>query len=165
MFILNFKRRITDICQQSWFESITTNNMYCSYKRTLEPELYLINVQWRRHRVALARLRTGSNNLAVNKFRGQLPHHERFCSFCLTKNLFKVEDEYHLIMECNLYTELRNIYLTGIIPNNNLYHFTILMSSKDTDILNNLACFVYHSFKRHNDFNTLEIWVYISCII
>ena len=36
-----------------------------------------------------------------------------------------------------------------------LVHTTVYgISNQDTDTLNNLACFVYHSFKRHNEFNT-----------
>ena len=131
-FLSIFRQRLIDTAQQNWFVSIATNTMYCSYKISLQPELYLGELQWRRHRVALARLRTGSNNLAVNRQKRQLPRNERHCLYCAQNNVYRVEDEFHFIMECPLYSFLRLVYLPFIrIPN--LYEYAKLMSSKKCD--------------------------------
>ena len=91
--------------QQNWFVSIATNTMYCSYKTSRQPELYMGEPQCRRHRVALARLyRTGSNNLAVNRHKRELPRNERHCLYCAQNNVYRAEDEFHFIMECPLYS-------------------------------------------------------------
>ncbi len=95
-----------DISHQHWFNNIVNTTMYSTYKSTLELEIYLSEVVWRRHRVALARLCTGSNQLAVNKLRGQLPRHEWLCKYCIQNNRHKIEDEYHLVIECPLYRDL-----------------------------------------------------------
>jgi len=145
-----FRQRVCDIAKQTWLEDIARSTTYSMYKSTLEPELYLSKVEWRRHRVALSRLRTGSNQLAVNRLRGQLPKSERLSKYCKNLNINQVEDEYHFVMVCPLYKEIRNSHLKDVVQNVNTHTFTILMYC--TSIMHRLSIFAYHGFKTHNDF-------------
>jgi hypothetical protein len=152
MFINIFKQRICDISKQTWFSNIVNNTMYCSYKFTLEPEVYLSEVAWRRHRVAFARLRTGSNHLGVNRLRGQVPRNDRLCKYCTNINKHHVEDEYHFIMECPLYREVRTEFLSDIVNVVNIHRFSEIMSSCKQSIIRKLAVYTYHAFKLHKNF-------------
>lgn len=154
-FMYIFKQRMIDISHQHWFNNIVNTTMYCTYKSTLEPEIYLSEVMWRRHRVALARLRTGSNQLAVNKLRGQLPRYERLCKYCIQTNRHTIEDEYHLVMECPLYRDLRNTYLAHIVTIVNTHIFSQIMSSRTQNIVRSLAAYTYHAFKLHTNFASI----------
>ena len=106
--------------------------------------------------MALARLRTGSNNLAVNRQKRQLPRNERHCLYCAQNNVCRVEDEFHFIMECPLYSFLRLVYLPFIrIPN--LYEYAKLMSSKKCDKIRALGAYVYRAFHVHKEFHSLQV--------
>jgi hypothetical protein len=37
-----------------------------------------------------------------------IPHNHRYCKFCLMRNVYIVEDEYHMFMQCPLYNTLRH---------------------------------------------------------
>jgi hypothetical protein len=79
--------------------------------------------------VALARLRTGSNQLAMNRLKGRIPRNERYCKYCINRNVHEVEDGYHFVMKCPLYKELQDTYLMDITNNINMYTFIRLLSS------------------------------------
>ena len=60
---------------------------------------------------SLARLRTGRNQLPVNRLKGRVPRQNRLCKYCIQLNKNHVEGEFHFVMNCPLYRELRNTYL------------------------------------------------------
>jgi hypothetical protein len=153
IFLSIFRQRICDISKQTWFEDIARNIAYSTYKATLEPELYLSKVEWRRHRVALSRLRTGSNQLAVNRLKGRVPKNERLCKYCNNINSNHLEDEYHFVMVCPLYKEIRISYLVNIAQNVNMHVFKQLMHC--TEHMHKMSIFAYHAFKKHKDFMML----------
>ena len=63
-------------------------------------------------RNVLAIFRLSSHELNVEQGRyGNIQRNERKCSFC---NLDEVEDEYHFILVCPLYNNLRKTYLKNI---------------------------------------------------
>ena len=74
---------------------------------------------------------------------------------CLCCNSQHVEDEFHFIMECPVYENLRSILFQDIeIVNVSFYHilsdveraFVYLMSSAHRDIINALGVFVWEAF-------------------
>ena len=40
----------------------------------------------------------------------QVEREIRFCPFCLERNVYSIEDEFHFFMVCTAYEELRNMY-------------------------------------------------------
>ena len=42
---------------------------------------------------------------------GNTPIHERICHVCFQKNKLLIDDEYHLIMECEQVNAIRNTYI------------------------------------------------------
>ena len=103
---------------------------YTLYKQqfALEPYLSLnIPSRLRKH---LARFRASSND---------------FVEFCGETNRTRVEDEFHVLMECPAYSESRNIYLGHVELT--LFSFCTIMSSTDENQLICLANFVSTVFK------------------
>ena len=80
--------------------------MYYIFK--LQPYLYQVNID--SCKIALSRLRMSAHNLEIEAGRWKkpkpTPRENRTCCIC-----HKLEDEFHLLLECQLYTELRKTYI------------------------------------------------------
>ena len=111
-----------------------------------EPYLYLHIAH--RIRSAISKFRTGNHDLEIEKGRHQkLTVNERLCKLCLSVNKTYVEDEYHVLMVCQFYNDLRNIYLDLTLTPINLFTFITLMSSTDENMLTRLGLFLANMFK------------------
>ena len=148
--------------KQNW-HSNTANTIYQTFKYTFGQELYLGIAKWRRHRVSLARLRTGSNQLAVNRLKGRVPRHDRLCKYCIQLNKNHVEVEFHFVMNCPLHRELRSTCLMEISNNANLHLYRSIMSTTQEALVKRLFVFSFHSFKLHKGFMMLW-WHYYTIV-
>ena len=63
-----------------------------------------------------------------------------------------LEDEFHFILKCTVYYEIRSQLLSKYYwKRPNMHKFIELFRSENKKIVNNLAIFIYHSFiKREN---------------
>jgi len=79
------------------------------------------------------------------------PRNERICRFCN-----KVEDEYHFLFECTIYSTIRETYLSRyyrVRPN--MYKTVELLSSDKVKLLRNLAVYVYKAFELRQCINNM----------
>ena len=86
---------------------------YNLFKDSRDCEPYLkINIP-RRLVITFARFRTGSHNLEIEVGRHHtLAREDRLCKFCRdNKNIAVVEDEYHVLIECHYYNDIRILYI------------------------------------------------------
>ena len=72
---------------------------------------------------------------------------ERFCKLCLTLNASHIEDEYHVLLKCPFYDDLRKIYLSFNNDPLNLHTFINIMYTQNQEEIVQLACFVSSMFK------------------
>ena len=120
----------------------------CLFKTDFCSETYLFLSIPHRLRSSLAKFRVGNHDLEIEQGRHQkLPVNRRICKLCLTLRKNYVEDEYHVIMQCPFYDELRSIYLDIIDEPKNLYTFNSVMSLQNEHHLVKLACFIHNMFK------------------
>ena len=103
-------------------------------------------------RFALSRLRTSSHRLEIESGRWARPLRkpiaERLCFFCNTS-----EDEYHFILECSVYNDLRSKYIKAKFWRRpNVLKFIELMTRKNKSDVRKLACFVQKYFALRNEF-------------
>lgn len=71
----------------------------------------------------------------------------RKCKFCN-----KLEDEFHFIIECTLFRELRTSYIKPyFIRVTSMYKTIQLLKSTNKTDLKNLACYIYKGFKMRNE--------------
>ena len=110
LFLYTFKQRLKDTFQQEWNSRLVLSpkaRFYRVIKANFCSSMYLDKVNVKSHRIAMSKFLTSSHVLRIETDRWKRPEptpsEERFCYRCLNK----VEDEYHMVMECTLYSTLR----------------------------------------------------------
>ena len=99
-------------------------------------------------RVTLAKFRVGNHDLDIEKGRYvKVPVDERFCKLCLTLNENHIENEYHVLLKCPFYKDLRKIYLCFNNGPLNLHTFINIMCTQNQEEIVQLGCFVSSMFK------------------
>jgi hypothetical protein len=147
-----FKSRIRDQFIQDWNHTINTSpklHYYCKFKQFFEFEDYLVSISNETTRKSLTRFRLSSHNLEIEqgRFNG-IDRQNRLCKLC---NQNVIESEYHFLLCCNKYDDLRRQYL-GNIPWPNVHKFKQLMSTKNKFKLFKIAKFIDESMKCRNNY-------------
>ena len=112
-------------------------------------ESYLDILKVNKFRNALASFRVSCHVLEIEKGRNRgIERENRKCRFCPNS----IEDEYHFMLTCKQYGDLRREYLPSKyfeLPN--LHKLDILMSSKQEAVIKTIALYIYHAnFRRSN---------------
>ena len=125
---------------------------YVKFKRTLDCENYLSYVENVSHRISLTKLRISAHPLRIERGRYErvnnriVPEVDRICKYCPSG---EIENEYHFVMTCSLYKELRSDLIAKLslthLSNDNL--FLVLMSSKSKTIAQEFSKYVDNCFK------------------
>ena len=156
MFVRIFKERLTDNFVQGWDYEVHNSSRANTYKliSNFSFKDYLDFVTVRKFRYAFTRLRVASHRLEIETGRWHNPYRtpieERKCLFCNC-----LEDEFHFILECHLYQDLRNEYIKKYIWNRpNIPKFNELLQSENKKTIKNLSVYIYKSFKKRNEFYT-----------
>ena len=119
MFLSILKRRLNDKFIQLWNSQLENSSRAKTYTlfTIFSFKSYLDLIYIRKFRTAFTRLRVYSHRLAIETGRWYKPQsisiNERKCLYC---NF--LEDEYHFILECPLYTEIRSKYIKKYIGKN-----------------------------------------------
>ena len=86
---------------------------YITFKSNFEYECYL-DMTNEQQRKSMTRFRISAHRLAIERLRYTVPPtpaENRLCTHCLNK---EVEDEYHFLMSCSNYQQLRDTLITCI---------------------------------------------------
>lgn len=108
----NLKDILSNKDAENWNKQLADSDKlrtYKTYKNILKPEWYCSLPLPRDQRRILFRLRSCSLPLAVETGRyskPKTPMNERICKFCQSHS---VENEMHFLLECDLYTDLRQL--------------------------------------------------------
>ena len=136
--------------KQSWYSDIANNRvltLYKNYKLSFDYELYL-NILPNKLRVAISRLRLSSHQLRIETGRysqNKVHRAQRICTLC---NKSDIEDEYHFVLVCPVYSILRQKYIRPYYYNRpSVYKFTLLMQTKQQGVLQKSGKYVYESFR------------------
>ena len=146
------KKRLYDNYLQKWSNNISVlskSESYCMYKNynDLCIEKYLINVTNVKHRITLSRFRCSSHNLMIEEGKiRKLERNQRLCTHC---NMNVVENEFHFLLVCPLYRQLRCEYLPRYYCRwPSLTKFRLIMGSKQNSIISKLAAFIYKAMEK-----------------
>jgi hypothetical protein len=119
------------------------------FKTDCRFEKYLQAVVINSHRVALTELRISPHNLHIET--GRYTGVDRHLRVCLKCSMSVVENEYHFLLVCPYYFEIRCTYLPRYYCHwPNLHKFVNLLTTTNVKLLNTLAKFVFYSFQRRN---------------
>ena len=146
-FMCQLEKSLQSLYEKLWYEKLNSTDehnklrTYCKFKTSFEPENYLFTFKNFEKRRLFTQLRISSHDLCIETGRytrpAVTPISERLCKFC---NIDKIEDEFHVIMECNYYEELRkllfdklrNFTLIDQLPSDEIT-FLLLMSTNNAD--------------------------------
>ena len=109
-------------------------------------EKYLTCVNNAKHRTALTHFKCSASKLAIEK--GRFRNTELNARLCTKCNMQTTENEYHFLMVCPLYREIRNEILPHfycVWPTKQ--KFINLMTSTQQSILRKLSKFVYCAYE------------------
>ena len=146
LFLANYFERLKNQYSQIWHMNCNNNRkliVYKDFKDTFGREFYVSIIDVGKFRTALAKLRCSSHNLMIEYGYYNIAIEERLCVYCETIT----EDEYHFLMICPLYAELRNKFISQHFTNNACMNsFYRLMKCENETQIKNLAMFVYYAF-------------------
>lgn len=148
------KRTLRDQFIQEWntsLNNISKLDFYRQFKTTFSYETYLDKITNDMHRKQFTCLRLCSHNLEVELGRySRLDRENRLCKMC---NQNVTETEYHFLLCCTKYSQIRQKYLGNISwPSLNKFNSIMSCNSKKKLIL--LSKFIKEAFELRK--NTLE---------
>ena len=122
MTLNEIKQRLFDQANQDLMMSINTStrlDSYCIFKEDTKLEPYIDIIKSKKFRFALSKFRLSSHSLAIEVGRyPDTPRHQRICTFC---NMNVIENEFHFLLACPNYIDIRRKYLpayycTRVVP-------------------------------------------------
>ena len=157
LFLSKYLLRIKDQYLQTWTDLCNNNNklnkLYIHIKPSFGLEKYVNGLEFVKFKRCIASFRSSSHNLMIEKGRHLgIPREERYCAYC--KNI--IEDEYHFVIICPLYTELRNTYIPNkyyVVPT--LNKFYILMANANMEVIRKVAMYLFYAKKTRDAFMNL----------
>lgn len=159
LFILEYEQRLKDQYIQCWRQRCQENSKlnymyYINFKHVYTAENYVKMVDVSKFRRCLANFRCCAHNLMVEEGRYiGLFREQRTCPYCETC----VEDEYHFMLVCPLYSHIRSKYLSSAARNVSVFLFHDLMSSENVNIVRNVAMYIFYAMLERD--NYLNIYV------
>ena len=142
----------------------STNRLitYARYKHEFAFESYLDFITEKKYKIVLTRIRLSSHELYIERGRYEnLPRDERICKCC---NMSQIESEYHFLLVCPLYSELRRKFFKPYFCHwPNLNKFDQLMLSNSKQVTLSIAKFIFSAQElRKSVLNPLQInnWKY-----
>ena len=161
-----FKEAFVNGWKQELFDDSRKGNFgnklrsYRTYKSGFSVEHYLLKCNSMVHRKNIARLRLSSHKLHIETGRylvgiQRLKPHERICYKC---NSNECEDEFHLIVKCKFYDNIREQLLNKLYELYPFYKsmsdndkFIFIMSNRNKYIINETGNFITRSFELRNN--------------
>jgi len=144
---------------KQWQEKIQGESKmrtYITFKSNFEYESYL-NMANEDQRKSMTRFRISAHRLAIERGRYTVPPtpaNNRLCIYCTSQ---EVEDEYHFLMSCNKYQQLRETLKANIQYEcenfNNLQEeeqFVYMLIAGDT-ISNHVSAYINDAFSQRKD--------------
>lgn len=130
---------------------------YYHFKPFFKREIYLDTIKNVKILKCFAQFRLSAHQLAIERGRYKnVLAKDRLCKYCQAN---EVEDEVHFSMKCSFYKKQRenlfsmvsrsSKYFMDLSPENK---FIWLMTNEDTDIIDNLASYVYECFEIRNHY-------------
>ena len=158
-FLLSFKTRIKDCALQKLQAQVNDSPKslyYSQFKTMLNVERYLYLELPYLFKKTLSNFRCSGHKLMVEKGRHLNINREyRYCNYCLSmRQVYVVEDEYHMFMLCPLYNALRReLFATQWLSQiETVYLFTMIMSDENDNHIYAVAHYLVKCEKLREDF-------------
>ena len=148
-FHLHFKHKVIDVFKQTWYNDVNNSRsliLYKSFKQSFEFEHYLSALP-KKFRIVLSQLRLSAHQLRIETGRYSQNRVDRVLRLCTLCDRSDIEDEYHFVLICPVYSQIRQKYIRPFYYlRPSVYKFIKLMQSNQINVLRNLGKYVYESF-------------------
>ena len=156
-FVQIFRQRVIDCFLQKLRSDLENNTLLCHLYLHLvssfEMAPYLDLLYNRTFRTCLSKIRLSSHKLRIESGRygpNRSPRNERLCQFC---NEPEIEDEFHFILVCKVFQDLRVKFIkTFYRTRPSMLKFVNLLNTRNKSVLINLGKFIFHATKQRNNF-------------
>ena len=152
VFIPLLKRRLLDtflVDLRGGLNVCTSMVLYRELNQDFEMCPYLNNLVNRNLRNALSKLRLSSHQLAIESGRHRgIERQNRKCTLCTTND---IEDEYHMVLICPRYQNLRRQFIGNYYIRNPSMHKFIKLLDSSGNVLKGLAIFIKKAFETRNE--------------
>ena len=142
LFLDQLKTRLIDMFIQDWSGTLDSRERYHEYrlfKSLLTPEKYITFINVRSKRISFTMARTNTLPINANLYRFSKNTEDRYCFMC---NM-QLEDEYHILLVCPLYKDIRQKFLGQLLDKPLSY----LLGGLNTKVTYKVAAFILHSLK------------------
>ena len=151
-FLTEFKQRLIDNFVQSFHSDLRNNKvltLYSLIKIDFSCSAYLNIIRNQSLRCFLTKLRLSSHSLRIETGRYGNVRVDRSLRICTFYDSQEVEDEFHFVLICNRYTDLRKRFLQKYYYNRpNMYKFILLLQKSKRKTLLNLCYYLRKAFAR-----------------
>jgi hypothetical protein len=147
------KLRVIDTYKQNWYCEINNSSrlhFYSIYKHDFMLEKYFSDVCEQKFRIALTKYRISAHKLRIKTGRyDDTPRQSRLCTCC---NSNQIEEEYHFLLVCPYYRDIRIKYLPSYYCHwPKITKFESILSSNSRKRTQNLSRYLYFAFKRRGN--------------
>ena len=162
MFNFMFKQRVTDMALQKWNTDLNEMNrlkIYRMYKENCSSEEYIEKLgSFKKCLVANFRCTGLPLKAIVGVYYDKIEYELCFCDFCESP---LIENEYHFLLECTAYKEIRRKLIPFFYWNPpSIHKFKQLMTRTDIKWLNNFGNYVQEAMEKRQkllNLGTLDI--------
>jgi hypothetical protein len=158
VYVTKFKECVFTKFVSSWnaeshkYDSLRT---FIQYKTEFRMESYLLNITDWKIRKIISQFRLNSHILNIEKGRHTKPKTPECQRLCVLCHQCKVENEYHAMIECVFYADLRKTFFSVLKQHDpNILHgnvFNNIMKSKDSKVQFGLGKFLQKLFKKRQN--------------
>ena len=148
-FICVFRKRIIDGTWEKWRNHVQTSERFNIYRTfcdvpCLQP--YLTVDMGRHLRFITTKFRLGISDIMVHHYRYKNPtENDLLCPLCKKSE----ENEVHFVLCCPALQDIRDQFIRPKYSRQpSLFKLTLLMSSPVTNVVSDLALFLYKAFKK-----------------
>ena len=142
-------QKINDQFLQTFYSSVENTSKLDVFRRIdkqFKLEKYITSVDNDKHRVSLTRFRCSAHKLMIEEGRYRRPKIARGLRKCSLCSMDVVEDEYHFLLTCPAYSDIRKRLLPRYYCRwPSTYKFIKLLRSDQTSIIKRLAKFIYEA--------------------
>ena len=113
-FLSSFKNSMIGRFRDEWYSKISASDCFSTYqvfKVTQQKETYLDSITIKKLRYELIKLRLGICEIGVNKRYQPTNTVYQNCAFCKKNKKTKMDNEYHFLFNCPLYSDIRLKYI------------------------------------------------------
>ena len=134
MYRQRWSFEINQSTRSTFYKELITKHEYCNLLRIIDNK---------KHRISVTKLIMSSHRLHIETGRWTRPvtqRQDRLCETCPGH----VEDEYHVILECNRYNEMRSRFIPRYYRTNpSMWKLVTLFNATKPKVIRSLAKFIH----------------------